>query len=607
MLRDALKRWAEEANTSLSFRESHWVLTELDQPVVLPDGREIELDFEITVDRLRSFVAPIFQRAIDKAKVLLARHGLSGSDLDDLILVGGPTYSPILREMVASQLRPPNTSGDPMTVVARGAALFASTIPLKAELASASRSTNDAAADILHLEVSYEATSISHEEFVTIKCRDPSDLVRRGSLSAELHRTGTGYRSGRYPLSERGILLEVKLEENRANVFDLEVTTARGDRIASIPSEITIIQGTRVTGSPLPNNLGVAVLKKDGQRGVLEPLKGAKKSRPLPVTGIKTGLLTPDRIRPGVPEDHLLISIYEGGANAKGKRVVFCDHVGTYKLTGDQVRREIPAGTTFDLTVVTQDSSSVPELVRVSFPSLNDDEYELPIPSCGKKLQTDWIDHELSDARRLIKRMRTAGHVDHARLGAVETRLGEWAGRLRHAGTYRASAEQAVSRLKEAFRELYDLAETIEWPEAEAELDEAWTELKRANAEEGHAESRDEMRELEYRRDQARRSGITDDAREVTDQIRRAILQLKYCEWSKGILNWAREHFSRIHWRNPGQARLTVDEGMQAMLADKPCPELLDHARRVLDLVVQESEDDPVPPYPLLADRPGWR
>ena len=608
MLRDALKHWAEEANTSLSFRESHWVLTELDRPVVLPDGREIELDFEITVDRLRPFVAPIFQRAIDKAKVLLARHGLSGSDLDDLILVGGPTYSPILREMVASQLRQPNTSTsvDPMTVVAKGAALYASTIPLKVARTSAPRTSNDTADGVLHLEVGYEATSISHEEFVTIKCRDPSDLSRLGPLSAELHRTGTGFSSGRHPLSERGILLEVKLEENRGNVFDLEVTTARGDRIESIPSEITIIQGTRVTGSPLPNSLGVAVLGTSDRSAVFLPLKGAEKSKPMPVTGFKPGLKTPERIRPGVSEGELWIDIFEGGANAKGKRLPFCGaHVRTCKLTGDQVRREIPPGTTFDLTVVTQDSSSVPELVRVSFPSLDDDEYELRIPSDGKELRTEWIDHELSDARRLMQRMRRAGHVDHGPLGAIETRLGEEAGRLRHAGTDRDAAEQAVSRLKEAFRELYDLAETIEWPEAEAELDEAWAELKRANAEEGHTESRDEMRDLEHRRDQVRRSGNTDDAREVTDQIRRAIFQLKYCEWSKGILNWARGEFSRIRWTNPGQARLTVNEGMQAMLAGRPCPELLDHARRVLELVAQESEE--IPPYPLLADRPGQR
>ncbi len=609
MLRDALKTLAEDANIHLSFRDRYEVGGELDAPVELQiwDGSEIELDFEITRDRLRPAVEPVFQRAIDKAKVLLARHGLSGADLDDLILVGGPTYSPILREMVAEQLRRPNTSVDPMTVVARGAALYALKFPLKPGIASASRGakSSEMADGVLQLDVGYEAMSISHEEFVTVKCRDPSDLGRRESLWVEFHRTGTGYGSGRYPLSEDGILFELKLEENRANVFDLEVTTARGDRVATSPSEITIIQGTRVTGAPLTNSLGVAVLDRRRQHGVFEPLKGAEKSKPLPVTGKQTDLKTPQRIRPGRPKDRLLIDVHEGGADAKGKRLAFCGaHVGTYALTGEQVRREIPAGTSFDLTVVTEESVHNPTLVRLQFPSLGDDEYELPIPYDQMELQTDWIDHELSDARKLIRRMRRAGHVDHARLDAIETRLGENADRLRRVGLDRGAAEQTVSRLKEAFRELYDLADTTEWPDAEAELDEAWADLKKANADEGHTESRNEMRELEDHREQAKRSRHTGDAWEVTDEIRREIFRLKYCEWSKGILHWARGHFTRIRWTNPGQARLAVDEGLRAIQANKPCPDLLDHARRILELVVQESKDDPGPPYPLLADRP---
>lgn len=611
MLRDALKALAEDANIHLSFRDRHEVGGELDAPVELEiwDGSEIELGFEITRDRLRPAVEPIFQRAIDKANVLLARHGLSGADLDDLILVGGPTYSPILREMVAEQLRRPNTSVDPMTVVARGAALFASTIPLEVGLTSAPRPSSEAADGVLQLELGYEAMSISYQEFVTVKCRDPYDLDRRGSLWVEFHRTGTGYGSGRYPLSEDGVLLELKLEDNRANVFDLEVTTARGDRVATSPSEITIIQGTRVTGASLTNSLGVAVLwDKSGQHGVFMPLKGAEKSKPLPVTGKHTDLKTPQRIRPGRPKDRLLIDIHEGGANAKGKRLAFCEaHVGTYELTGEQVIREIPAGTSFDLTVVTEESVHMPKLVRLQFPPLDDDEYELPIRYDQMELQTDWIDHELSDARELIRRMRRAGHMDHTRLDNIETRLADEADRLRRAGPDRDAAEQAVSRLKEAFRELYDLAETTEWPDAEAELDEAWADLRKANAEEGHAESRGEMQDLEYHRDQAKRSRRTGNAREVTDEIRREIFRLKYCEWSKGILNWARGHFTRIRWTNPGQARLAVNEGQRALQANEPCPALLDHARRILELVVQESKDDPVPPYPLLADRPGWQ
>mgnify|MGYP006168097119 CR=1 FL=1 len=50
-------------------------------------------------------------------------------------MVGGPTYSPILRRMLKEQITDKvDTSVDPMTVVAKGAALFASTISVSDEV-----------------------------------------------------------------------------------------------------------------------------------------------------------------------------------------------------------------------------------------------------------------------------------------------------------------------------------------------------------------------------------------------------------------------------------------------------------------------------------------
>ena len=600
-LRDALKHWAEEANIALSFRESHHVISDLDE-IKLADGRYVDLDFEITRERLRPVVEPIFQRAIDKAKVLLTRHGLSGSDLDELILVGGPTYSPILREMLAKQIRPPNTSMDPMTVVAKGAALYASTVALASDLGPAAHSRGSSAQSTLRLEVGYEPTSISREEFVTVKCRNPSDLRRLGPLTVELHRTGTGWRSGKHPLTEHGALFELELEENRVNIFDLVVTTSRGDGVATHPSEITIIHGTKVTGSPLPNNLGIEVWDKSEENRVFTPLKGTEKSKPLPVTGTKTGLSTHSQIRPGVSSDRLFIRIYEGDADAPGVPVVLCDHVVSLELTGDQVNRVIPAGTTFELTVITQASSAVPEVVRLLFPTLDDEEYELEIPSKGQASRTEWVADELAEARRRMALIRASGQADGAELDEIESKIAAAKDLMDGAGSDTDAWIQAISRLKEALRGLYKLVEASAWPDAEAELDEAWVDLDRANREEGYDASRREMQQAKQRLTQVKTSQDAGLARELVADFRRSTFILKRCEWSKEVINWARWQFGRVHWKNPAQARQAVDEGMRAMLADRPCPELLDHARQILELVVQESEDDPRPPVPHLDD-----
>lgn len=598
-LRDALRHWAEEANIALSFREAHHVESDLGD-IELADGREIDLDFEITRERLRPVVAPIFQRAIDKAKVLLARHGLSGSDLDELILVGGATYSPILREMLAKQIRPPNTSMDPMTVVAKGAALYASTIAVEKDLWPASHSASADGASILRLEVGYEATSISREELVTVKCHSPSDLRRLGSLTVEL--VGTGWRSGKHPLTEHGTLVDLELEENRANVFDLVVATSHGDLVATHPSEITIIQGTRVTGSPLPNSLGVEAWDKTGENRVFAPLKGAEKTKRLPVTGTRKGLSTHSEIRPGISSDRILIRIYEGGTDAPGVPVALCEQVMACELTGEQVNRVIPAGTTFELTVITQASSSIPEVVRLLFPTLDDEEYELVIPSVGQSSHIEWVTDELAEARRRIALMRASGQQGEAKLAELESNIAAAVDLMNAAGSDTDARNQAVSRVKESLRCLYKLVEANAWPNAEGELNEAWTDLSRANREEGYEASRHEMQEAKRRLDQVKASEDAALARELVADFRRLTFTLKRCEWSKEVINWARWQFGGIHWKNPGQARQTVDEAMRAMLADRPCTELLDHARQILELVVQESPDDPRPPVPHLDD-----
>ncbi len=589
-LRDALKNWAEEANIRLSSRESHHVESDLGE-IELPDGREIELNFEITREMLRPVVAPIFQRAIDKSKMLLERHGLSGPDLSELILVGGPTGSPILREMLAAQIRPPNSSVDPMTVVAKGAAIYSSTVVLDKGLGLSSDS-------MVRLEVGYEATSINLDEFATVKCEDPADVSRHGSLMIELVRSG--WRSGKQPLAEHGALLELKLEENRSNVFDLIMTTAHGDRVTTHPSELTIIHGTKVTGSPLPRNLGVEVWDKTKENRVFEPLKGAEKSKPLPVTGVKADLTTHSQIRPGVPGDRLLIRIYEGGADAPGVPVALCDHVLALTLTGDQVNRVIPAGTAFDLTVITQASSSIPEVVRVLFPKLDDEEYELPVPEETDPIQAEWVDDELAEANKHMSKMRDSGQTGNGELDDIEQAIADAKNLTDSAGSDFDAQKQAEASLKEALRGLYNFLKENAWPIAEAELDESWADLSRANHEEGYDASRREMQEANQRLTQVKDSRDPGLARELVGDFRRLTFLLKRCEWSTEVVNWAQSWFDRIRWENAGRARHAVDEGVQAMMANRPCTELLDHARQILKLVVRDSPDDPRPPVPHL-------
>jgi len=592
-LMDVLKRWAEEARIALSFRDSHFVESDLDE-IELPDGDAITLDFRLTRERLQTAIEPYFQRAIDKCHTLLSRHGLRGSDLDELILVGGPTYSPIVREMLSAQIRQPNTTVDPMTVVAQGAALYAATIPLEAQ-SEDERPTTESRD--LQLRVEYEAASLSATEWVNVQCQD-ADAHARGPMEVELQRIG--WSSGRQQIGERGALLEVTLDEGRANVFAIRVTDASGNAIVTNPSEVTIIQGTRVGGSPLPNSLGLEVEVQSGDH-VFKPLKGAEKSRPLPVTGISRGLRTPKQIRPGVPTDELRIRIFEGASNAPGTNILYSQHVMTLKLTGAQVNQVIPAGSRFDLTLKTDVTSSMPERVALAFEAL-DEEFELPKPDVSVTIQTDWIEDELREGRARIVKLRQAGHADEGELAGIEDKIAQAEGPALEDAADPDERRKAVNLLQEALRELDHLWSKSQWPRVSDELDETWADLRKANREEGYADTRREMREWKGKYDQVVQEGDAALARMLIADLRGAIFRLKRCEWSNNVVQWARTHFSRIAWKNPTDAREAVNEGVQALLANRPCSEMLDHARRILSLVSKDHAPEdraPRPPVPI--------
>ena len=594
-LRDALKPWAEEARIRLSFRESHFVESDLDE-IELANGEAITLDFRLTRERLRSAIEPIYQRAIDKCQTLLARHGLRGSDLDELILVGGPTYSPILRDMLSRQIRQPNTLVDPMTVVARGAALYASKLALETESEKRSGATV--------LTVDYKSTSISATEWVTVQCQD-ADALARGPLEVELlGPVDTGWTSGRQPIDERGVLFEVPLKKG-ANDFVIRVADASGNTIVASPSEITIVGGWDPGPSPLNHHLGVEVEVQSGDH-VFKPLKGAEKTKPLPVLGVMRELRTPQQLRPGVPSDELLIGIYEGEDNALGTKVLYSDHIMSLKLTGDQVNRVIPAGSRFDLTLQTQETCALPARVALLFEAL-DEEFELEVPDLSRSIQTDRteddrIEDELRKAPARIGEMRDAGHVGEGKLAGIEDRIGQAEGPPFEDASDPDRRQKAVSLLKEALRELDHLWSKSQWPGVKDELDETWADLRKANREEGYSDTRREMREWKAKYEQVVQEADAALARMLMSDLRRAIFLLKRCEWSNDIVQWARAHFSRIAWRNATDAREAVNEGVQALLSNRPCSEMLDHARRILSLVTAEATPEAPearPPVPI--------
>ncbi|USI73226.1 molecular chaperone DnaK [Sphingomonas morindae] len=118
-----LKEAAEKAKIELSSAQS----TEVNLPFITADQNGPKhLVKTITRADLERLVDPLIQRSIEPVKKALADAGLKAADIDEVVLVGGMTRMPKVREAVKQYFgKDPHTGVNPDEVVAMGAAIQA--------------------------------------------------------------------------------------------------------------------------------------------------------------------------------------------------------------------------------------------------------------------------------------------------------------------------------------------------------------------------------------------------------------------------------------------------------------------------------------------------
>ena len=330
MLRDAMKTYAEDVKNQLSFKDHEDIISNLGDLGEDEDGEEIELDLTVAQEEVFAVMRPYFQKAVDICKNLLQRNNLTGTQLNKLILVGGPTHSPLIRQMLKEQITPNiDTSIDPMTAVATGAALYASTLDNEVN-------EDEIQVGSVKLEMGYESTSVETAEWVSIKLANNSSLSK---VWVELVRADKAWSSGKTEVDSTGNVIEANLLEGKPNSFSVLAYDDKGNAIPCFPSEITIIQGSKVGAAPLPYNIGIAIWDNNKKRGVFRMAKGLEKNKLLPAVGVVNDLKTSKQLRPGVVDDVLTIPVYQVDdfSEAEGKTVSLYEHVADVVVTGDDV------------------------------------------------------------------------------------------------------------------------------------------------------------------------------------------------------------------------------------------------------------------------------
>ncbi len=568
IFQNALKQHAEEAKIKLSFEPEYNALTDLgDLPTCDDDGEELELDVTINQKDLKKIVAPIFQRAIDITKELIARNNLTGDKLDSLILVGGPTHSPILRDMLKKQIKQPDTSVDPMTVVAMGATLHASTVDVPEDIMDTSRDKTK-----IQLDIGYETSTVETEALVTLKTipeKTEGDMPEE--IFAEVIKIsdkGWGWASGKQKINQRGEIFEVQLIEASANQFKVELYNETGDRLETQPDSFTIIQGFSDGGGAAVLSHGIGVEIDIGKPySVFHLIDGLQKNVSLPATGTVNGLKTKMDIRPGISEDTIRIGLYQGEYDAQGSRAIYNTFIYDVIITGDDVPAFLPENSEVDLTIYTDKSSGRIERLEAYFPYL-DHTHEVGIPeNPPSSVSKDKLEEELKKAHLTIDRLKNNKLIEQNEVSELEKEISYQQKRFDQGGTEDDRRQEVFSNLNKSLRKADRLEndDRIEWSALEKELRYQFERLEKANDDYGNEKTTREVEEYRNQVDEVVRLEDKATGKILVEEMRNAFIALTFVYQLIAFVQHHSRNFGGSRWKNPQKARQLLGQAQEVI------------------------------------------
>jgi molecular chaperone DnaK len=580
LLRETLKRMSEEAKIRLSKDNTYNVVS--DEPLGLDDdGVEMELDIKISLSNYKDIVGFIYQRAIDISNELLRKNNLTGTDLETVILVGGPTYSQVLRQMMREQLSSHiDSSVGPMTVVAQGAALYASTRDIPTILQKRDKTK-------IQLKLTYPETTVETEENLGIKIERSQTIGEVPQrVFVEVIRNDKGWSSGKVEIKEDAEIIQLFLNVGVANSFLITAFSETGTRYSCEPFEITIIQGLTVAKQIIPYDLCIeTALPEKGRQRIIK-INGLEKNQTLPAKGKSPTLKTQRDIRPGNVNDQIRIPIY-GGDHCS--RALYNNYAGTIFLTGQDFDKFLPKDSEVEITCFV-DSTQVMR-IEAYFPYIDETISKELEPNIQMKFDPVVIEREFSNVENKLSTLNegTGSGGQEIRTDKLRIELDELR-RIFEFGRGNDDEERKVEeRLRDVWKELDRMEEENEIPKAKEKLNEAMNSLLINNQRYGNIETARIVQEFQEKTklamDETKNLRII---QEITDDV----LGFEYWRilWEDpgflvGSVKYYDDNFASKQWINSQSAKKLINEAKEMIASNFSKKELQNTLLRIFDLL----------------------
>ena len=321
----------EEAKIQLSARTSAEIVVDgLEDET----GKKVDIEITITRTELNEILKPLIDSTIEMIKQILTRKSLKPSDLQFILMVGGSTYIPYVRNRVEEVLQiPVNCEIDPTTAIAIGAAYYAAsqTKDLQQKITKLKTS--------ISIRTSYKKASKEKDELFSARVSGNIE-----GLFYRITRDDGGFNSGLKKLTER-ISEDLPLVDGAFNYFTLGVYDNQNNIIETDIEPIGISTTYIVDGQPLPEDICLEIDDEDNP-GEVKLRRIFEKSANLPLRCQFTTRVN-KRIIKGNEEDFILINVTEGTHLAMPESN---KGVGWLKITGKDITKDLAKGSDIELT-----------------------------------------------------------------------------------------------------------------------------------------------------------------------------------------------------------------------------------------------------------------
>ena len=542
------------------------------------DGKDVDFAFKLTPKHVEEVSRPFIRRSIGLCQKTLEHEGLSGSNLERILMVGGTTLNPWVREAVQAELGTQVEYGiDPITVVARGAAIFASTRLLPVDH-SVPVPTGTWRIDIEHKPVGNVC-----DPDIGGRVIDPDGQSPEG-YTVEFVDTKTQWRSGRITLGAEGVFMtQLHAEEKRRCEYAIELCDTTGSQVPTSPERVVYTLGVVPEDPPAPWTIGVGLAN-----GEMKPyiMKGTR----LPARKTMDHYTTVP-LRAGSADDVLRIPLLEG----EHPRATRNHGMGALEICGSNVRRDLPEGSQIEITVLMDQSQQV--RIQAYVNSLDED-FEISFDPKMQHSSMDELRKEATAQKERLKKIRgEAERTDALKAKADLSRI-EDEEIVAHVDSLMIAAQDdpdAVAQLDRRLRELAasvdDVEDAIEWPTLLEKAEGSKRDAEQIVDENGDTSDRNRLSTLKTELQRAIDAGDPDLLRRHCDDL--DMLYYIIVDRQPGF------HVSRFNWlaeqvqsmRDPNQAEQIITQGRRAINNDD-VDALKAANRQLLALLPQEIQKE---------------